>query len=129
MKKCKNCGKEFEPANNRQVHCCPECRIAYSWQRQKDRQKTEQSGKQKGKKKKRTSTLAEQNRQARTCGLSYGKYVAQKYAPVVRKHGVAGESIQKGVAVVEATKETYEGTKRTYGKKRIATGELDGDFG
>jgi len=35
----------------------------------------------------------------------------------------------KGAAVVEATKETYEGTKRTYGKKRIATGELDGDFG
>ena len=96
MKKCKNCGKEFEPAYNRQVHCCQECRIAYSWKRQKDRQKAGQSRKTKQKEEKRTPTLAEQNRQARTCGLTYGKYVAQKYAPVVRKHGVADESIQEG---------------------------------
>lgn len=96
MKKCKNCGKEFEPANNRQVHCCPECRIAYSWQRQKDRQKLNRAGNKKKRRKKQTSTLADQNKKARACGLSYGKYVAQKYAPVVRKHGVADESIQEG---------------------------------
>lgn len=92
MKRCKNCGKEFEPGCNRQKHCCPECRTAYSQKRQKDRQKTGQNRKQKEKKKKQTSTLADQNKQARACGLSYGKYVAQKYAPVVRKHGVRGEA-------------------------------------
>lgn len=62
----------------------------------KGQTKTEQSRKQKEKKKKQTSTLADQNKKARVCGLSYGKYVAQKYAPVVRKHGVADESIQEG---------------------------------
>lgn len=50
--------------------------------------KTEQSRRQKEKKKKRTSTLADQNKQARACGLSYGKYVAQKYAPVVREKNI-----------------------------------------
>lgn len=93
MKKCKNCGKEFEPACNRQKHCCPECRTAYSWKRQKDRQKLNRAGNKKERRKKRTFTLAEQNRQERACGLSYGKYVAQKYAPVVRKHDAADESI------------------------------------
>ena len=88
VKKCKNCGKEFEPVCNRQKHCCPECRIAYSWKRQKDRQKTGQNRKQKEKKKKQTSTLADQNKKARACGLSYGKYVAQKYAPAVRKKNI-----------------------------------------
>lgn len=58
--------------------------------------KLNRAGDKKKRRKKRTSTLADQNKQARACGLSYGKYVAQKYAPVVRKHGVAGESIQKG---------------------------------
>lgn len=96
MKKCKNCGKEFEPVCNRQKHCCPECRIAYSWKRQKDRQKLNRAGNKKKRRKKQTSTLADQNKKARVCGLSYGKYVAQKYAPVVRKHGVADESIQEG---------------------------------
>jgi bacteriophage lambda ninG protein len=88
VKKCKNCGKEFEPVCNRQKHCCPECRIVYSWKRQKDRQKTGQNRKQKEKKKKQTSTLADQNKKARACGLSYGKYVAQKYAPAVRKKNI-----------------------------------------
>lgn len=35
---------------------------------------------------------------------------------------------RRGAAVVETTKETNERTKRTYGKKRIATRKLDGDL-
>ena len=61
VKKCKQCGKEFEVTHHLQVYCSVECRI----EAEKNRKK---------KKKSRQSSLNEVARQADECGLTYGKY-------------------------------------------------------
>lgn len=81
--KCKNCGREFDPLSKKQKHCSAECRVEYQ---KKARIARDERRKQKkiAVKRKKNQPLSQMNREARACGMTYGKYVALKYAPVVR---------------------------------------------
>lgn len=83
---CKNCGREFTPESGKQKHCCPECRTEYlkKLRIERDRRRSREKAK-KRKKQKTVSAIVQVNREARACGMSYGKYNARKYAPIVKK--------------------------------------------
>lgn len=77
---CIVCGKEFEPRVNNQKCCSPECSDIQKAKRAKasyEQQKHQVKKKEKPKAKK--EDLARANEVARSSGMSYGQYMAEKY--------------------------------------------------
>ena len=83
---CIVCGKEFEPRVNNQKCCSPECsdvqkvkRAKASYEKRLKTSVTRISTKKKEKPKAKKEDLAIANEVARSSGMSYGQYMAEKY--------------------------------------------------
>lgn len=79
-KKCSVCGKQFEPQNRRQVTCGSECQkirendLMAAWRAKNT--KSAKKPREKKPEKKKPETLAQINKKARECGMTYGQYMA-----------------------------------------------------
>lgn len=71
IRRCKVCGKEFQPVNWRQIYCGKECNIVANKRIQKERYRKEKTHRRGG------LTIAEIALMARAEGLTYGQYVAK----------------------------------------------------
>lgn len=92
-KACKECGSTFMAKRHNTSYCCEKCKHkgklknnAASRQRrlEEEKRQKEQEEKARKKKRKRKSDLAAVNERARAAGMTYGKYMAQEYAQMVR---------------------------------------------
>lgn len=88
---CKECGSVFMAKRHNASYCCDECRHkgklkrnAKSRQRRQEEEKKQREQEKKVKKRKRKSSLAVVNERARAAGMTYGKYMAQEYAQMVK---------------------------------------------
>ena len=84
LKKCKHCGKKFEPKNPQQMFCCEQCRLTHKRENDKEyyfkrrayvKEHRLQKIRQDEEEKRRAgkTPLYELDRMA---GLSYGQYIA-----------------------------------------------------
>lgn len=76
IKNCKYCGNRFSTHRSNAKYCCERCR--YEAKKKMDRESYKSPHIQEQPKNK-NANLIEINRRAREAGMSYGKYVAQKY--------------------------------------------------
>lgn len=87
-KECKFCGKYFKPTKPRQRYCSDICRSAAKKVKSKMTKEDEVFLKKKESnlKHKSQEDLARDAFNAREAGLTYGQYMARKYAPRINPH-------------------------------------------
>lgn len=99
LKKCKHCGKKFEPKNQQQMYCCEQCRLTHkrtydkeyheqrkSYVKECRIRKQKEAEEAKRKKLANTMPLYEIQRLAESAGMSYGQYMA-----VIKMRKMRGE--------------------------------------
>lgn len=78
-KTCPICGKEFLTKIKKTKYCSEECRREKERRRAIKQWEEKKAEQQKKKKEKHIPQLDELNRRAREAGMTYGKYMAEKY--------------------------------------------------